>query len=499
MNTLVDPLSRLGLAVCLCLVACRQTNQPPLDPTRPSGPSSSMLDYPSVYSTSTTDPDGDSIAYRFTWGDGETTHWSTYFPEGSTLAMSHGWRNAGSYPVKAQATDRSGAISEWSEPTLVDVAGRREVLWNALLPAEPFSSPLILEDGAEFVVVVASEESLISVGLDGITRNSCAPRWHDGGFTSDPVYCRATGNIILGTDDELCAYTPELDLAWHWPGDSILDLFWGSPAVRDNRVYVASEGEWGDVLRYFLDLGSEACLMNSYYLDDEAILDSPVIDPSGSVLFCTDAGYLCKLAPDIDSVIWRVQVADMEAYGAAVDDDGVTYVGSDALGLVAVTPDGEIKWTYHTGDGPGRPAVGDGRVYVGNWNGRLMALDVDDGLEVWSVNLAIPDWGEPAVDACPLLTSDGLLYVVAEDRLLFCVDRDEGLVLWYCQCDTRARTDRDSEDTPPSPTIAPDGNIIVTVWEDFLSCVPGYPGAQLADTPWPKWQRDYYNTGCARP
>ena len=119
-------LATLGLIVCKKSLQ----NNPPDCPSRPVGPSSARIGYPSVFSTFTSDPDGDSIAYRFYWGDGDTTSWSRYLPGDSVFAMSHGWDSSGGFQVRAQATDRAGAISDWSEPTLVSVAGTREVKWR---------------------------------------------------------------------------------------------------------------------------------------------------------------------------------------------------------------------------------------------------------------------------------------------------------------------------------------------------------------------------------
>ncbi len=88
-------------------------NQPNI-PEIPSGPSEGVKNASSTFSSSATDPDGDSISIRFDWGDGNISDWSPYFPSGTTVSMSHSWQNLGEYSIKAQAKDEEGATSSWS-------------------------------------------------------------------------------------------------------------------------------------------------------------------------------------------------------------------------------------------------------------------------------------------------------------------------------------------------------------------------------------------------
>jgi hypothetical protein len=59
------------------------------------------------------DPDGDRVKYTFDWGDG-TRSVTTYFLSGKDASVSHNWRKAGTYQVRAMTTDSKGASSEWS-------------------------------------------------------------------------------------------------------------------------------------------------------------------------------------------------------------------------------------------------------------------------------------------------------------------------------------------------------------------------------------------------
>ena len=89
-------------------------NNPPNTPSTPSGLDSGCIGTSYSFSTSTTDPDGDSVSYRFDWGDGDISSWG-----GST--QSHSWSSLNNYCVKAQAEDSHGATSGWSNCHFINI------------------------------------------------------------------------------------------------------------------------------------------------------------------------------------------------------------------------------------------------------------------------------------------------------------------------------------------------------------------------------------------
>ncbi len=88
-------------------------NKPPAMPSIPSGPDISYNGTSYRISTSTTDPDRDLVKYTFDWGDGSTSA-TALMASGMKATGSHLWSAAGTYYVKAKATDSRGASSEWS-------------------------------------------------------------------------------------------------------------------------------------------------------------------------------------------------------------------------------------------------------------------------------------------------------------------------------------------------------------------------------------------------
>jgi hypothetical protein len=91
-------------------------NRPPLAPPPPDGPSRGLKDSACAFTTSTTDPDADSISCRFDWGDGSQSYWTGFVPSGAVVAGQYSWPAAGTYLVKSMARDPVGLVSDWSEP-----------------------------------------------------------------------------------------------------------------------------------------------------------------------------------------------------------------------------------------------------------------------------------------------------------------------------------------------------------------------------------------------
>ena len=94
------------------------TNQAPLKPSTPSGPSSGKAGDSYQYSTSTTDPDGDQVYYQWDWGH-ETSPWDGPYNSGDTVYVSHIFPSQGTYPVKVKAKDTNNQESVFSDPLSV--------------------------------------------------------------------------------------------------------------------------------------------------------------------------------------------------------------------------------------------------------------------------------------------------------------------------------------------------------------------------------------------
>ena len=89
-------------------------NQSPNTPSSPTGHNSGTPGVSYSFSATTTDPDGDQVAFKFGWGDGTESGWTSFVNSGGSASLSHSWSGQGTYQVRAKAKDVNGAESGWS-------------------------------------------------------------------------------------------------------------------------------------------------------------------------------------------------------------------------------------------------------------------------------------------------------------------------------------------------------------------------------------------------
>ncbi|MDD4447348.1 MAG: PKD domain-containing protein [Methanothrix sp.] len=95
-------------------------NKPPTAPSKPSGSAKCVAGSSYSYSTSAKDPDKDNVKYTFDWGDGTKSE-TGLVKSGTKSSAMHAWSTAGTYLVKAMATDSKGATSGYSSSLTVTV------------------------------------------------------------------------------------------------------------------------------------------------------------------------------------------------------------------------------------------------------------------------------------------------------------------------------------------------------------------------------------------
>lgn len=86
-------------------------------PSTPVGPSSGIVARTLTYSTGgVACGGGQTIAYRFDWGDGTYSGWS------SSTNATKAWETAGTYQVRAQARCGPLSLSAWSSVKFVSIS-----------------------------------------------------------------------------------------------------------------------------------------------------------------------------------------------------------------------------------------------------------------------------------------------------------------------------------------------------------------------------------------
>jgi hypothetical protein len=96
----------------------------PAIPETPSGPGEGETEVEYGFSTTTTDPEEDSVFYWFDWGDETSSGWLGPYGSGDACTTSYSWSDPGTRMVKAKAKDTFDHESDWSEALAVVVYAR---------------------------------------------------------------------------------------------------------------------------------------------------------------------------------------------------------------------------------------------------------------------------------------------------------------------------------------------------------------------------------------
>jgi outer membrane protein assembly factor BamB len=408
-------------------------NKPPNIPSTPSGPSRGNINTYYTFSSSATDPEDDSIAIRFDWGDGDTSSWSSWMRSGSSVQRSKSWSSPGIYYVKAQAKDKDGAISSWSSGYRIEIEFSPPLKWRYY--ARGSSSPAIGSDGT----------------------------------------------IYFGSDNYLYALNPDGTLKWRYR------------IYYENLVYSPSVGSDGTI--YFTNYSRDSAAL--YALNPNGTLrwqypvrgfyyevtdmSLPAIGPDGTVYFgahLRETGYTWFYAVSQNGThrwTYQLPVDDDWAGTPAIAADGTVYFGTEE-GLYALYSNGTLRWFYRSSYVRTSPAIGsDGTIYFGTDN-YLYALNPDGTLK-WRYQTGSYVMSSPAIG------SDGTIYFGSHDNYLYALNPD-GTLKWRYLTDGYVRS---------SPAIGSDGTIYFSSDDGYLYAIQG--SGQLANTPWPKFRHDLKNTG----
>jgi len=96
-------------------------NFPPDIPKKPIGPSEGKIKIEYSFSSSTDDPEGDQILYKFDWGDNTSSEWLGPYDSGDTVNAVHAWNFEGDYEIKVKAMDINGSVGDWSVPHTIHI------------------------------------------------------------------------------------------------------------------------------------------------------------------------------------------------------------------------------------------------------------------------------------------------------------------------------------------------------------------------------------------
>jgi uncharacterized repeat protein (TIGR01451 family) len=105
--------------------------------------------------------------------------------------------------------------------------------------------------------------------------------------------------------------------------------------------------------------------------------------------------------------------------------DGVVYIGTwDGAVLAVRASNGTLLWSYQTGSFiTSSPAIAKGVVYIGSWDDNVYALKAGTGAKLWSFTTGDSVESSPAV-------ANGVVYFGSDDFNLYALNAADGHELW---------------------------------------------------------------------
>jgi outer membrane protein assembly factor BamB len=442
--------------------------QPPNTPLAPDGPYKGGQDSTYKFTASAGHPQHLTVAIRFDWGDGDTSAWSAFVDENTTVTDSHAWAVADTYGVRAQAKDTGNALSSWSDARDILIRPADTLrIWRYQIKegvtSSNYSSPAIGPDGT---IYVGSQDSyLYAVNGDGTLKW----RFPTGGVVRSSPAIAPDGTIYVGSyDNRLYALDPNGTVKWFYvTGGNVPS----SPAIASDGtiIFGSSDG-------FIYALNPDSTLKWRYGTGQD-VYSSPAIAADGTVYCGSNDDYLYALAAD-GTFKWRYSTSRDIQSSPAIAADGTVCFGSLNGILYALNPDSTMKWSFQTnGQIQSSPVIAsDGTVYFGSTDNYLYALNPDGTLRWRYVT------GDN-VNSSPAISSNGTVYFGSSDNNLHALGADGVLAWWY-------PTDNDIES---SPTISTDGKIYFVGFDGYLYALKGH--SPLSSSSWPKFRHDIKNNG----
>jgi outer membrane protein assembly factor BamB len=366
---------------------------------------------------------GDTVTTNYTWLNpgtylvkaqakdvyDMTSGWSEGFPVMITNLGTLKWRYHTSdyreiYSSPAIGLDGTiyfGAMND----TLYALNPNGTLKWSYSTGRDIYSSPAIGSDGTiyfgsyDFYFYALKPDGSLKWRYDAGTSISCSPAIGPDGTI---YFGQMVGEYSPGYFNAL---NPDGTLKWRVPNENGIK----SPPVigSDSTIYFVGSDSYGSYLCAFSPDGTVKWL---YPIGSTN--SSPAIGSDGTIYFDDYA-----LNPD-GTLKWRGQVS---ISSPVIGPDGTIY-GAGEDRFYAINPDGTAKWYYMNQSGTSastNPLIGsDSTIYFGGgigwWSCGIIALR-PDGTIKWVCPTGPPRYSSPAI------SFDGTIFIGAEDGCFYAV------------------------------------------------------------------------------
>lgn len=224
-------------------------------------------------------------------------------------------------------------------------------------------------------------------------------------FLTTPVLTEDGQLIVGGYDHKLYSLNPATGQE-QWSFTEARDRWIGSVLVANGLIYAPN----ADYNLYVLDMNG---ILQWTFDAKQSIWSTPVTD-GVNVYFGTLGNVFMAMDANAESKtpVWSVEL-EGAALGTPVLKDGVLYIGLFDGGLVALDArDGSLLWTSMTGSWVwSGPVLVDETLYFGDGSGNFYAMNLS-GNVIWNQELAGAMTGTPLVNGDRLIigTESGNVY-----------------------------------------------------------------------------------------
>jgi outer membrane protein assembly factor BamB len=444
-----------------------------------------------TFKTIVTDPNGDSVAAKFFWGDGRTPTWSAFRASGDTIIDTITYTQADTYQIRVVAKDILGSTSDTSNVFNFIVSA---VAWSFLpgeLGEEFNSSPALITSGNAVTHVIVGCNDGYVYCLDSIGDSLWVypPVEPGDAFNASP---------LIGPDNKIYIGDEEGMLHGINPNGT---PFWDPPLMISNGYYLNSSpaiNAMGDMIYvgcenetlYAINTGTGS--IEWKFGASAGITASPAIATDGAIVFGDEndsAGRLYILNPD-GTERHTFYAAGPIFSSPAINGDTIYFAASETL-FYAIDMNGNLLYTYLPevqDEVFSSPTIGaNGIVYFGDLTGRLYALN-SNLTPVTTGNWPILITDE--ITSSAAIGSDNLIYFVGNDDYLYAYN-SAGILDWSVKLG--AAKSRKQEALKPSPAIGPNGWIYVASENGIYAFKRNITLATNA--PWPMFRHDLKHTG----
>jgi outer membrane protein assembly factor BamB len=247
---------------------------------------------------------------------------------------------------------------------------------------------------------VAYNRSVHAINLSNGTQKWQYPAEPDNKVTfySDPAISPDGQLIVGGYNKILYSLNPATGLL-NWEFTDAKNHYIAPPLAADKGIFAPNSDD------NVYALNADGTLQWTFTSDGD-IWAQPITDSDCECLYLASMEhYLLSMSPEDGSILWQSEKLGGSIVGVpALSADKVLYVGTFGSELIALNAqDGRELWRVPT-DGWiwSGPTLVEDRLYVGDMDGNFYAFNATDGNQIWKVTsdkLGGPIIGSPLVDA----------------------------------------------------------------------------------------------------